>query len=120
MFKNKERALYERLLEERERVIVALADSVDWYRAQSGTYLGSAVPQLAPATVDPLAGMEDQLQEVLREAGYAQPEVLHMGEDEEEIAWQLRAGAIDPETARQAFANLMQHQELPFDPDENL
>lgn len=115
-FKNKERELYERLLNEKERLLVALADQVDWFRAQSGTYMGHALP--AAEGITPEDALAGDLEKVLADAGLTSSP-LHLGEDEEEIAWQLAHGGVDPETALAAMRQAMGVEELPFDHDDD-
>lgn len=104
--KDRERALYERLLEEKEKQLIILASEVDWHRAQSGTFIPHP-SSAAPPTEDP----DDPVAQLLSSF----ENVGHMSEDEEEIAYQVRQGMLDPEVAAQAIAAAQGLQALPFD-----
>lgn len=108
-----ERALYERLLAEKDRLILALSDQVDWHRAHAGTYVpnhltGPAEPQMSEA--------DEAFQQLLENLQVGNPRAMHMSEDEEEILWQVQHGA-DPDAAAAAMAALANARELPFDAD---
>lgn len=108
-----ERALYERLLAEKERLIVALSDQVDWHRAHAGTY----VPNHLTGPMEPQKSEADQaFEQLLENLQVGDPSRMHLGEDEEEILWQVQHGA-SPEAASAALAALAQTRELPFDAD---
>lgn len=110
--KDRERALYERLLDEKERLIVALSDQVDWHRAQSGTVFPSSITQ---PSVPVMTEEEAAVQQILERLQVDNPQTLYASEDEEELIWQLRHGAADPETVVAALENVRGNTELPFD-----
>lgn len=108
--KNTERALYERLLQEKERLIVALSDQVDWHRAHSGTYVPNHLTETGP-----VLGEQDQaFAQLLEDLQIGDPGDLGADEDLEELRWQAENGA-DPESIRQALVVLQGGRELPFD-----
>lgn len=110
--KNAERELYERLLQEKERLIVALSDQVDWHRAHSGTYVQNHLtdPGAHPADNDVA------LEQVLEGLQIERPGTMYLDEDEEELAWQAAHGA-DPEVVRATLAMIRSNDPLPFDQD---
>ena len=112
-FKNSERALYERLLAEKDRLITALADEVDWHRAQSGTFVPSHIN--TPDT--PLTEQDEALQQLLENMQIGNPAAMHLSEDEEEVLWQMEHAGAEPTAVAAALAALDGSRELPFDPE---
>jgi hypothetical protein len=114
--KDHERQLYERLLEEKERLVVTLASEVDWHRAQTGTYLPT--PASAPVGMVPVEYVDEERAAMEQLLANLDPGELggpqHMSEDEEEIRWQMENGAIDFETAAAAI-RLSRGATSPFD-----
>lgn len=113
-FRNRERELYERLLAEKDRTIVALADEVDWHRAHSGTYTTNhlTTPQTA------LADQDLAMEQILTQSRIGDPDAQHLSEDEEELLWQVQHAGVDPSMAAAALAQInAANAQLPFDPD---
>lgn len=111
--KDRERALYERLLAERERLIVALSDQVDWHRANEGTVIKNHLTEPMAA----VASDEDAaFQQLLAGMQIGDPNAMHMSEDEEELMYALRHGA-DPDAVVAALEQVHGTTELPFDPE---
>lgn len=111
--KDRERALYERLLAERERLIVALSDQVDWHRAAAGTVVKNHLTEPQAAE---LSDQDAAFQQLLEGMQLGDPNAMHMSEDEEELMYALRHGA-DPEQIAQALEQVHGVRELPFDPE---
>ncbi len=109
--KDNERALYERLLQEKERLILALSDQVDWHRAHSGTFVQNHLTSPPPVE---MAESDQAFQQLLEDLEIGSPSDLGADEDLEELRWQAEHGA-DPETIRSALTALQGGRELPFD-----
>jgi len=109
----RERALYDRIIAEKEKALLILASEVEWHRAQSGTYFGG--PLQAPREPDEA---ELALEQMIASTTIGSPDALHLSEDEEEVLWNLRHGGLTPEVAQQALAQIQGVEELDFDFDE--
>lgn len=110
----RERKLYDRIIEEKDKTIIALASEIEWHRAQSGTYLGG--PLQAPRPEPDEA--ELALEQLIASTSVGAKDALHLSEDEEEVLWNLRHGGLTPEVAQQALAQIQGVEELNFDFDE--
>lgn len=117
---DRERALYERLLtekeeqlRERDRLIIALSDQVDWHRAQSGTYVPNHLTETGPV----LAEEDAAFQQIIDNLQIGDPNAMHLSEDEEELLYQLKHAGADPEAVAAALQAVHGVEELPFDPE---
>lgn len=87
----KERALYERLLAEKDRIITALADEIDWLRLKTGT--PTPVQAVNPSEQPPYDGP-------------MQSGAAWMSEEEEDIAHLHKLGALSLAEMEKALAEV--------------
>lgn len=110
----RERRLYDRIIEEKDKTIVALASEVEWHRAGSGTYTGAVFQPPAPEPDE----AQQALEQLLADAQVGSS-ALHVSEDEEEILWNMRHGGMSAAAAKQALGQIQGVEELNFDMFEN-